>query len=115
MLVHGRVCKPFAHECWPVCTECWSVGTPVCTERWPTRALVCKPNRLALQAATDTGMPHNPGVKILQRPQGWIRVAKMARQPDPPHLAGLKAEITRRWPLTGLLDVLKETELRVVT
>jgi len=61
----------------------------------------------------DTGMPHNPGVKILQRPQGWIRVAKMARQPDPPHLAGLKAEITRRWPLTGLLDVLKETDLRV--
>jgi len=61
----------------------------------------------------DTGMPHNPGVKILQRPQGWIRVAKMARQPDPPNLAGLKAEITRRWPLTGLLDVLKETELRV--
>jgi len=33
----------------------------------------------------DTGMPHNPGVKILQRPQGWIRVAKMARQPDPPN------------------------------
>jgi TnpA family transposase/flagellar biosynthesis chaperone FliJ len=61
----------------------------------------------------DTGMPHNPGVKILQRPQGWIRVAKMARQPDPPPLAGLKAEITRRWPLTGLLDVLKETDLRV--
>jgi len=61
----------------------------------------------------DTGMPHNPGVKILQRPQGWIRVAKLARQPDPPHLAGLKAEITRRWPLTGLLDVLKETDLRV--
>jgi TnpA family transposase len=61
----------------------------------------------------DAGMPHNPGVKILQRPQGWIQVAKMARQPDPPHLAGLKAEITRRWPLTGLLDVLKETDLRV--
>jgi hypothetical protein len=61
----------------------------------------------------DAGMPHNSGVKILQRPQGWIQVAKMARQPDPPHLAGLKAEITRRWPLTGLLDVLKETDLRV--
>jgi hypothetical protein len=61
----------------------------------------------------DRGMPHNPGVKILQRPQGWIRGAKMARQPDPPHLAGLKAESTRRWPLTGLLDVLKATEWRV--
>ena len=61
----------------------------------------------------DVGMPHNPSVKILQRPQGWIRVAKMERHPDPPNLAGLKAEITRRWPLTGLLDVLKETDLRV--
>ncbi len=61
----------------------------------------------------DVGMPRNPGVKILQRPQGWIQVAKMERQPEPPHLAALKAEITRRWPLTGLLDVLKETDLRV--
>ncbi|MEE9147348.1 MAG: DUF4158 domain-containing protein, partial [Candidatus Tectomicrobia bacterium] len=61
----------------------------------------------------DAGMPHNPSVKILQRPQSWIQVAKMERRPDPPNLAGLKAEITRRWPLTGLLDVLKETDLRV--
>jgi TnpA family transposase len=61
----------------------------------------------------DKGMPSNSGVKILQRPQGWIQVAKMERQPDPANLAGLQAEITRRWPLTGLLDVLKETDLRV--
>ncbi len=61
----------------------------------------------------DAGMPHNPSVKILQRPQSWIQVAKMERRPDPPNLAGLKAEITRRWPLTGLLDVRKETDLRV--
>jgi TnpA family transposase len=61
----------------------------------------------------DAGMPSNPSVKLLQRPQGWIQVAKMDRQPDPANLAGLKAEITRRWPLTGLLDVLKETDLRV--
>ena len=26
---------------------------------------------------------------------------------------GLKAEINRLWPMTGLLDVLKETDLRV--
>jgi hypothetical protein len=23
----------------------------------------------------DAGMPHNSGVKILQRPKGWIQVA----------------------------------------
>ncbi len=61
----------------------------------------------------DAGMPTNPGVKILQRPQGWIQVAKLERLPEPPTLAHLKMEITQRWPMTNLLDVLKETDLRV--
>jgi TnpA family transposase len=61
----------------------------------------------------DAGMPHNSGVKILQRPKGWIQVAKREPQADPPNLTGLKAEINRRWPMTSLLDVLKETDLRV--
>ena len=61
----------------------------------------------------DTSMPTNPGVKILQRPRGWIRVSPSERQPDPPTLAHLKAEVLRRWPMTSLLDVLKETDLRV--
>src|SRR5216683_2294433 len=61
----------------------------------------------------DTGMPQNPGVKILLRPKGWIRVSPLERLPEPTNLAHLKAEITRRWPMTSLLDVLKETELRV--
>ena len=69
--------------------------------------------RQPVMQALDRGMPSNAGVKILQRPQGWIQVAKMDRQPDPANLADLKAEITRRWPLTGLLAVLKETDLRV--
>jgi hypothetical protein len=58
-------------------------------------------------------MPQNPGVKILLRPKGWIRVSPLDRLPEPTNLAHLKAEITRRWPMTSLLDVLKETELRV--
>jgi TnpA family transposase len=61
----------------------------------------------------DTGMPQNPGVKILLRPKGWIRVSPLDRLPEPLNLAHLKAEITRQWPMTSLLDVLKETELRV--
>jgi TnpA family transposase len=61
----------------------------------------------------DAGMPTNPGVKILQRPQGWIQVSKLDRLPDPLNLAQLKMEITQRWPMTSLLDVLKETDLRV--
>ena len=61
----------------------------------------------------DAGMPTNSGVKILQRPQGWIKVTKLERLPEPPTLARLKMEITQRWPMTSLLDVLKETDLRV--
>ncbi|MEE8158835.1 MAG: Tn3 family transposase, partial [Dehalococcoidia bacterium] len=61
----------------------------------------------------DAGMPTNSGVKILQRPQGWIQVSKLDRLPDPLNLAQLKMEITQRWPMTSLLDVLKETDLRV--
>ncbi|MEE9149494.1 MAG: Tn3 family transposase [Candidatus Tectomicrobia bacterium] len=61
----------------------------------------------------DVGMPHNTGVSILQRPQGWIRVSRLERQADPPNLAKVKGEIARLWPMTSLLDVLKETDLRV--
>ncbi len=61
----------------------------------------------------DAGMPTNPGVKILQRPKGWIQVSKLDRLPDPLNLAQLKMEVTQRWPMTSLLDVLKETDLRV--
>jgi TnpA family transposase len=34
-------------------------------------------------------------------------------QPDPKNLIRLKAEVTRRWPMTSLLDVLKEADLRI--
>ena len=34
-------------------------------------------------------------------------------QPEPENLAALKAELAARWPMTGLLDMLKETDLRV--
>lgn len=61
----------------------------------------------------DTSRPTNTGVKIRQRPRGWMRVSPSERQPAPPTLAHLKAEVLRRWPMTSLLDVLKAPELRV--
>jgi hypothetical protein len=32
-------------------------------------------------------------------------------QPDPPNLTALKAEITATWPMTSLLDMVKEADL----
>ena len=63
--------------------------------------------------ALDRAMPHNPGVRILDKGGGWIKVSPLTPQPEPPNLLALKADVTRRWPMTNLLDVLKETDLRV--
>jgi hypothetical protein len=64
-------------------------------------------------AALNRAMPRNPGVKILSKGDGWIKVSPLTPQPEPPNLLALKAEVARRWPMTNLLDVLKETDLRV--
>src|SRR5262249_35442740 len=34
-------------------------------------------------------------------------------QPEPPNIVALTAALVERWPVTNLIDVLKETELRV--
>jgi len=62
----------------------------------------------------NQGLPANEQVKIVQRnKKGWIVVSPLTAQPDPPNLGHLKQELTHRWSLTSLLEVLKETDLRV--
>ncbi len=61
----------------------------------------------------DRGMPCNPGVRLDPRRQHPILVSPLEPQPELPNLEHLKAELARRWPMTGLLDILKETDLRV--
>ncbi len=58
-------------------------------------------------------LPNNPFVQILQRPLGWISVSPLPAQPEPTQLRYLKAEIEQRWSIVNLLDMLKETDLRV--
>ncbi len=62
--------------------------------------------------ALDRGMARNPHVRILKRGGGTISVTPLERQPEPAGLVALKAEIGRRWPMTGLLDML-EADLRL--
>jgi TnpA family transposase len=64
-------------------------------------------------AALDRTLPQNADVTILPKGKGWIKLSPLAAQPEPPNLLALKAEIARRWPMTSLLDVLKETDVRV--
>jgi TnpA family transposase len=58
-------------------------------------------------------MPRNPRVRLEPRRRHPVVVSPLEPQPEPPGLGALKAELGRRWPMTGLLDLLKEADLRV--
>lgn len=65
-------------------------------------------------AMLNTGMPRNPKVKIGERNgKGWISLTPLEAVPEPASLLQLKAEVKGRWGWTSLLDMLKETDLRV--
>ncbi|MBD2311078.1 Tn3 family transposase [Desertifilum sp. FACHB-1129] len=61
----------------------------------------------------DSFLPKNQKVKILPRDNGWISVSPLESQPEPLNLQRFKGELISRWPMTSLLDILKETDLRV--
>lgn len=66
----------------------------------------------ALQMLND-GMPGNRKVKFLSKGPHRIVLSPLEEQAEPKNLAALKGEIHGRWGSITLLDVLKETELRV--
>jgi TnpA family transposase len=61
----------------------------------------------------DKGIPRDPTVRILSRGGGWISVSPLEARNDAPNLDHLKAEMESLWPMTSLLDILKEADLRV--
>jgi len=61
----------------------------------------------------DANLPTNPKVRLRTYGKNRIVVTPLEPQAEPIQLNRLQAEIGRRWPMTSLLDVLKETELRV--
>jgi hypothetical protein len=64
-------------------------------------------------AQLDKEMARNSGVRLYPRRRHPIVVSPLEPQPEPLNLEALKSELGRRWPMTGLLDILKETDLRV--
>src|SRR5260370_8306083 len=66
----------------------------------------------ALEQLNQT-IPDNPHVHLLPRGGGWISLSPLPPQPQPQHLRLLKGEMGTRWPMVELLDILKETDLRV--
>ena len=61
----------------------------------------------------DSGMPKNPKVRLSNKANGWITLSPSEPQAEPVNLTKLKTEIMRQWPMTNLLDILKESDLRL--
>jgi hypothetical protein len=67
----------------------------------------------AALAALDQNLPTNPRVHLDEKAGGRVVVSPLDPQPPAMHLDQLKAELGQRWPMLSLLDILKETDLRV--
>src|SRR5712692_4699968 len=59
------------------------------------------------------GLPKNPKVTLREQGKNRIKLSPLEPQPEPANILRIKAELMSRWPMTSLLDVLKETDLRV--
>lgn len=68
--------------------------------------------REGLVHLNDT-LPSNAYVSLRAKGKNRICLSPLHPQTEPEQLRHLKREIGSRWPMTNLLDVLKETELRV--
>ena len=62
----------------------------------------------------DRNLPANGDVALKSRgDKSRISLKPLKAQDDPAMLAALKDELALRWPMTSLLDVLKEVDLRI--
>ena len=65
-------------------------------------------------ASFHAGLPANEHVRILEKNgKGWISLSPLPTQQTPANLAALKMRLLERWPMTSLLDVFKEADLRI--
>lgn len=64
-------------------------------------------------ARLNSEMPRNEHVRILNKNGGWISLSPLPVQIEPANLSALKTQMLERWPLTSLLDVFKEADLRI--
>ena len=87
------------------------LGQPVDADHFTQRI---KNDLRAALDAFDRTLPSNKDVALRSR-GGKTRISlkPLGAQDDPAMLDALKKEMARRWPMTSLLDVLKEVDLRI--
>jgi len=61
----------------------------------------------------DAGLPRNVDVRITAKGGGWIRLTPLQPKPPPANTEALKAAVAAEWPMTGLLDMVKEADLQL--
>ncbi len=61
----------------------------------------------------NNSLPKNNKARILSQGKNKISITPLDAQLEPLNLHGLKREVIERWPMTSLLDVLKEADLRI--
>ncbi len=65
-------------------------------------------------AILDAGMPRNVDVRFSERKgKSWITLTPLHAQADPDNIIRIKAELQTKWSMTGLLDMVKESDLRL--
>ena len=60
----------------------------------------------------NANLPSNRKVSLRLQGKDIINLSPLDPQPAPKFLQNLKAEVTARWPMTSLLDIIKEAELQ---
>ena len=61
----------------------------------------------------ENGLKSNRFVRLSSKGGGWITLTPLDAQPEPTSLSALKAELNAIWPMTSLLDMVKEADLRL--
>ncbi len=65
-------------------------------------------------ATLAAGLQKNAYVRIGERRgKSWITLTPLDAQPDPDNIIKVKAELQSKWSMTGLLDMVKESDLRL--
>jgi len=65
-------------------------------------------------ATLDAGLPSNADVRLGERRgKSWITLTPLDAQPEPNNIVRIKAELQSKWSMTGLLDMVKESDLRL--
>jgi len=64
-------------------------------------------------ASLNKSIPGNKQVCILANSKNHICLSPLTEQPEPVNINRLKGQIQTTWPMTSLLDILKEADLRI--